>query len=86
MRELRVFRAFRSLHESKLFLAETFANHLESGFDGNRRKTRRKREYSARRGPCRCTLMAYRRRLAWVLWASNYIELAYASLGEISGL
>lgn len=42
---------FRSLHEGKLFLAETFTNDLDSGFDGNRRKSR-KREHFWLCGAC----------------------------------
>ena len=42
---------FRSLHEGKLFLAETFTNDLESNFDGNRRKSR-KREHFWLCGAC----------------------------------
>lgn len=36
---------FRSLHEGKLFLAETFASDLDSAFDGNRRKTRKREHF-----------------------------------------
>lgn len=36
---------FRSLHEGKLFLAETFDNGTEHAFDGNRRKTRRREHF-----------------------------------------
>jgi len=42
---------FRSLREGKLFLAETYNNDLESGFDGNRRKTH-KREHFWLCGAC----------------------------------
>lgn len=42
---------FRSLHEGKLFVAESFANDLEGEFDGNRRKTR-KREHFWLCGAC----------------------------------
>jgi hypothetical protein len=42
---------FRSLHEGKLFVAESFTNDLDSGFDGNRRKSR-KREHFWLCGPC----------------------------------
>jgi len=42
---------FLSLHEGKLFLAESFTNDLDSGFDGNRRKSR-KREHFWLCGPC----------------------------------
>lgn len=42
---------FRSLHEGKLFLAETFSNELDPDFDGNRRKTR-KREHFWLCGAC----------------------------------
>lgn len=42
---------FRSLHEGKLFLAETFTNDLDSNFDGSRRKSR-KREHFWLCGAC----------------------------------
>ena len=42
---------FRSLREGKLFLAESFPNDLDSGFDGNRRKAR-KREHFWLCGAC----------------------------------
>jgi len=42
---------FRSLREGKLFVAETFANDSDSGFNGDRRKTRR-REHFWLCGPC----------------------------------
>ena len=42
---------FRSLHDGKLFLAETFTNEPDSGFDGNRRKSR-KREHFWLCGAC----------------------------------
>ncbi len=42
---------FRSLHEGKLFVAESFSNDLDASFDGNRRKTR-KREHFWLCGPC----------------------------------
>ena len=42
---------FRSLHDGKLFLAETFTNDLDSSFDGNRRKSR-KREHFWLCGAC----------------------------------
>ncbi|MGA9642735.1 MAG: hypothetical protein WBQ72_15170 [Terriglobales bacterium] len=42
---------FRSLREGKLFLAETFTNDVDSNFDGNRRKTR-KREHFWLCGAC----------------------------------
>ncbi len=41
---------FRSLHEGKLFVAESFTTDLD-GFDGNRRKTR-KREHFWLCGAC----------------------------------
>jgi len=42
---------FRSLRDGKLFLAETFTNEPDSGFDGNRRKSR-KREHFWLCGAC----------------------------------
>ena len=42
---------FRSLHEGKLFLAETCSDDADSGFDGTRRKTR-KREHFWLCGAC----------------------------------
>ena len=36
---------FRSLREGKLFLAETFPTDVESNFDGNRRKLRRREHF-----------------------------------------
>ncbi len=36
---------FRSLHEGKLFLAETFPSDLDTAFDGNRRKLRRREHF-----------------------------------------
>ena len=36
---------FRSLREGKLFLAETFTNDPNSGFDGSRRKTRKREHF-----------------------------------------
>lgn len=36
---------FRSLHEGKLFLAETFAPDSDAGFEGNRRKIRRREHF-----------------------------------------
>jgi hypothetical protein len=36
---------FRSLREGKLFLAETFPPDLNSGFDGTRRKLRRREHF-----------------------------------------
>ena len=42
---------FRSLHEGKLFLAETFEHDSDAGFDGSRRKTR-KREHFWLCGAC----------------------------------
>lgn len=42
---------FRSLHEGKLFLAETFVPEQETSFDGNRRKIR-KREHFWLCGAC----------------------------------
>jgi hypothetical protein len=42
---------FRSLHEGKLFLAETFSEDSDSGFDGTRRKMR-KREHFWLCGAC----------------------------------
>lgn len=36
---------FRSLREGKLFLAETFPSDLSGGFDGNRRKLRRREHF-----------------------------------------
>jgi hypothetical protein len=36
---------FRSLREGKLFLAETFPSDLNSTFDGNRRKLRRREHF-----------------------------------------
>ena len=42
---------FRSLREGKLFVSETAATDLEDGFDGNRRKTR-KREHFWLCGAC----------------------------------
>jgi hypothetical protein len=36
---------FRSLHEGKLFLAETFASDLSAAFDGDRRKLRRRKDF-----------------------------------------
>jgi hypothetical protein len=42
---------FRSLHEGKLFVAESFTHTLDANFDGNRRKSR-KREHFWLCGPC----------------------------------
>jgi hypothetical protein len=42
---------FRSLHEGKLFVAESFTHTLDANFDGNRRKSR-KREHVWLCGPC----------------------------------
>lgn len=42
---------FRSLREGKLFVSETATTDLEDGFDGNRRKTR-KREHFWLCGAC----------------------------------
>ncbi len=36
---------FRSLREGKLFLAETFPSDLNTAFDGNRRKLRRREHF-----------------------------------------
>jgi len=36
---------FRSLHEGKLFVAETFSGDSDSGFDGTRRKMRRREHF-----------------------------------------
>lgn len=36
---------FRSLREGKLFLAENFPSDHSSGFDGNRRKVRRREHF-----------------------------------------
>jgi len=36
---------FRSLHEGKLFLAETFAPDSDGGLDGNRRKIRKREHF-----------------------------------------
>lgn len=36
---------FRSLHEGKLFLAETFGSDLDTSFDGNRRRTRKREHF-----------------------------------------
>ena len=36
---------FRSLHEGKLFVAETFVPDLDSAFDGNRRKVRKREHF-----------------------------------------
>lgn len=36
---------FRSLHEGKLFLAETFPSDLNAAFDGTRRKLRRREHF-----------------------------------------
>ena len=36
---------FRSLREGKLFLAETLPSDANSGFDGNRRKLRRREHF-----------------------------------------
>ena len=42
---------FRSLHDGKLFVAETLSNDPNGGFDGNRRKTN-KREHFWLCGAC----------------------------------
>lgn len=42
---------FRSLHEGKLFVAESFTSDTDSNFDGSRRKSR-KREHFWLCGPC----------------------------------
>jgi hypothetical protein len=36
---------FRSLHEGKLFLAETLALDSDAGFDGNKRRIRRREHF-----------------------------------------
>ena len=36
---------FRSLHEGKLFLAESFGNNSEDGADGSRRKLRKREHF-----------------------------------------
>jgi len=36
---------FRSLQEGKLFLSETYATDINSGFDGNRRKVRKREHF-----------------------------------------
>jgi len=36
---------FRSLHEGKLFLAETLSSDLNAAFDGNRRRLRRREHF-----------------------------------------